>query len=182
MNTDKQVCEKVELASEIFDKYGNMIWAVIYLNLNDTSYADDIYQNFFLSLVRKPVPTYIQNIKAYLYKAVRHDILDLVKMTKNYRIRIQKYGKYHMSLIKNRKPQDILIEQEEIEKLFELIEKHLSAHENRAVTQRYRYDLNVTEAAKEMNINKRSYSRYLSVALRKTRKYLNEQKSCKCNA
>jgi RNA polymerase sigma factor (sigma-70 family) len=180
MDENIAVQDKVEMASQVFDKYSDMIRAAIYVNLGNSSHVDDIYQNLFLSLVNKPVPPHIKNVRGYLYKAVLHDILDLTKRTKNYRKRICNYGKYHMQFVRNKKPQDDIIKEEEIEKLFKLIEKRLSSHENKAVMQRYRYDLDIAQAAEQMNINKRSYSRYLCVALKKIRQIVDEEKQCQC--
>ncbi len=61
--------ERIRLASRVFERYGALIRAIITHNVEDQSIADDIYQNVFLSIVHKPVPSE-GNIEAYLYKLV----------------------------------------------------------------------------------------------------------------
>ncbi|MHC4637361.1 MAG: hypothetical protein ACYTBP_06355, partial [Planctomycetota bacterium] len=55
--------DSVKYAAEIFDKYGSIIRAVIRANINDKSQQEDIFQDFFISLVHRPIPKYIDNVK-----------------------------------------------------------------------------------------------------------------------
>ena len=61
---NKDIQEKVRLAAKIFEKYGNEIRAMIHFNTKDKSKTDDIFQNFFLSTVRNPIPSDIEDVKA----------------------------------------------------------------------------------------------------------------------
>ncbi len=182
MGNNTSLRDRVELTSEVFDKYGELIRSAIRVNLSDYSKADDVYQNLFLSLVHKPMPPYVRDIKSYLNQAVCHDIVDLAKSTNMYRERLCRYWKHHRQIPKIRKPQDILIEKEGFEQLFGLIEKLISTPENKAIIQRYRCGMDVSEAAKEMDVDKRSCSRYTSVALKKIRGFFNETKNRDYNA
>ncbi|MFC1738641.1 sigma factor-like helix-turn-helix DNA-binding protein [Planctomycetota bacterium] len=60
-----------------------------------------------------------------------------------------------------------------------LAENILPSPERNALIQRYRYGLDVAEAAREMNVNKRSFSRYISVALRKIRSFVSDEQANK---
>lgn len=171
-----EIQKKVKLATAIFAEYGNQIRTAIQFNLNDKSQIDDIFQNVFLSIVHKPVPKHIENIRGYLYIAIINDIVDMARRTKSYRTRIRRYAECRKYSIINDDPENILIQAEERQKMIELIEKQLPPREAQAVTQRYAYDIDIGQAAQNMDISRRSLSRYLCVGLKKIRQYFRENK------
>jgi len=77
MEANQELNQNMKQAVEIFEEYENVIRGTIYCNVNDKSKVDDLLHDFFLALVRKPIPSYIQNVKGYLRRAVKNDILDL---------------------------------------------------------------------------------------------------------
>ncbi|MHC4792547.1 MAG: RNA polymerase sigma factor, partial [Planctomycetota bacterium] len=68
------VPSNVNHAAKIFSEYGDFIRGVIRYQVGNDAQADDLFQDFFLSLVSRPVPADIQNIKKYLYRAITNDI------------------------------------------------------------------------------------------------------------
>ncbi len=84
MEANTKTTQNMKLASEIFEEHANLLRAVIAFNVNDKSSIDDIFQDFFLSLVRRPIPRRVQNIKAYLNRAVKNDVLDAAYQRKSY--------------------------------------------------------------------------------------------------
>src|SRR4030043_2237982 len=72
-----EIRKRVGLAAEVFDRYGDKIRAIIHFNVKDKSREDDIFQEFFMSIIRKPIPSNIQDITAYLHKAVANDVIDV---------------------------------------------------------------------------------------------------------
>ena len=167
-----EVQEKVRLAAEVFDKHSDVIRSTIRFNVKDKSKADDIFQDFFVSLVHKPIPPNIQDIRGYIYKAVTNDIIDVSRRTKGYQDRIQRYAECCKYGIIEGSPQDIVIQAEETAKMFRLIESQLPKREAEVVVQRYGHDLSTAETARKMCVNKRSVSRYLSIALKKMRQFV----------
>ena len=167
--------QSVKEATGIYEKYGDFIYAMVRYNIKDKSEADDIFQQFFLSLVHHPIPKDIDNIKSYIRRAIRNDVLDTARRTKSYRVRILKYAESQKNIITQHNPQDPIILNEEAKNMFEIIRQHLAPQEARAVIEHH-YNSNSTEkAAKIMNIKKRSFSRYLCVGLKKLRKIIEEQ-------
>jgi RNA polymerase sigma factor (sigma-70 family) len=69
-------------------------------------------------------------------------------------------------------PEDAIIETEETEKIFKLIEKCLPHSEARAITLRYMNDFSIKDVAEKMNVDGRTVSRYISVGLKKARQFL----------
>ncbi|MFC1738640.1 RNA polymerase sigma factor [Planctomycetota bacterium] len=110
MTANASLDEKIKSATEIFNKYEGLIRSAIYVNLSDYSRADDIYQSLFLSLVHKPIPTYVRNTKAYLYKIIQRNIYDTIQSTDKNQKRLYEYGKCQRRGSEIRKPQDVLIQ------------------------------------------------------------------------
>ena len=168
----KNIPKRVRSAAEIFEKYGDEIRAIIHFNVKDKSNADDIFQNFFVSIVRKPIPPEIEDIKAYLYRAVTNDVIDISRQKKCHQEHIKKYAECYKHLIITDDPQNIAIKMEDTKRMFQLIESHLPKREAEVVLQRYGQGLSTTDTAKRMRADKRHISRYLSIALKKMREFV----------
>jgi len=173
---ESDVQDRIEKAYTIFQKYNDDIRAIIEFNLSDKSRLDDIYQNFFLSIVNKSIPSDIKNIKGYIYRAITNDIIDMARKTKSYRDRIERYSEYYKhGVIDNNDPETASIQAEERNRMVEIIEKQLSSREAEAIIKRYDNDISFDDAAREMGIKKRTFSRYLCLGLKKIKQILEEE-------
>ena len=162
----------VNIAAKLFAEYGDFIRAVVRYQAKNEDQADDIFQDFFLFLVSKPLPADVQNIKSYLYKAITNDIVDAARRVEKHKTRMNKYAEcLNYSINKNR-PENALIEKEQTNKMFKLIEKRLPHSEAKAITLRYRDKYNTKAVAEKMDVDKRTVSRYISVGFRKIRQFL----------
>ena len=169
-----KIQKRVKVAGAIFDEYGDRILAIIRFKVSNRSEADDIFQDFFLSLVHKPVPEGIQNIEGYLYRAIINDIIDMGRRTKSYRSQLDRYAKYRKYSAKYEDPHNIMIQAEEVQKMFQLIERQLPPREAEAVIERYCHDCSIDNASKRMYVGKKTFSRYLCMGLKKIRQLLHE--------
>lgn len=167
-----EIRKRVGLAAEVFDRYGDEIRAIIHFNVKDKSKADDIFQEFFVSIVRKPIPLGIQDIRAYLYRAVTNDVIDVSRQIKCHQDHIQKYAECRKHFVIPEDPQNTAIQTEDTKKMFYLIESRLPKREAEVVVQRYGQGLSTTDTAEKMDVNERNVSRYLSVALKKMREFV----------
>lgn len=156
----------VERAAGIFDKYGDFIRSVIRFHIRNEPEAEDVFQDLFLSLVAKPIPLEVENVKGFLYKLLCDTVKDAYRRIDRYQSRINRYTKRNFHVAENR-PETELISVEETEKMFDLIERQLPAQEALAVTLRYRDKYNTGEVAEMMGVEHRSVSRYVSVGLKK---------------
>lgn len=71
--------ERVRMAAEVFDRYGSQIRPMIASLVEDEELREDIYQAFFVSLVRRLVPSHLQSAGetgAYIYRDLINDVLD----------------------------------------------------------------------------------------------------------
>jgi RNA polymerase sigma factor (sigma-70 family) len=166
-----EVRQRVGLAAEVFGKYGDEILAVIRFNVDDQSKAHDIFQDFFVSLVRKPIPSHIEDVRGYLYKAVTNDVIDVFRQTKNRQNNAQKYAYVHKHNISQDDPQDIVIHAEETERMLRLIENHLPNREATVLLRRCSDGFSTADTAEKLHLTKRTVSRYLSVAMKKIRRF-----------
>ncbi len=92
MVSNNDDCRKnVGVAARIVSEYTDFIYMVICSQVQNKSRVDDIFQNFFISLVFKPIPEDVKNIKSYLYKAICNDIVDTQRQSERYREQIKKY-------------------------------------------------------------------------------------------
>jgi RNA polymerase sigma factor (sigma-70 family) len=162
----------VASAAEIFSEYGDFIRAVIHYKVKNDAWASDLFQDFFLSLVSKPIPANIQNVKGYLYKAITNDIVDAVRRVEKYKTRMDKYAECFNYSVNNNRPENALTEAEETAKMFKLIEGWVRRSEAQAISLRYRNSYNIKEVAKKMHVNNRTISRYISAGLGKVRQFL----------
>lgn len=159
-------------AARIISEYGDFIRAIIRYKVKNEDLSADLFQDFYLSLVSKPIPGGVRNVRSYLYKAIINDILDATRRIEQYKTRISKYAECFKYSINKDNPENALIETEETDKMFEAIEGWLQHRESQAISLRYRDSFDVKEAAKKMNVDDRTISRYVSSGLSKIRHYL----------
>jgi RNA polymerase sigma factor (sigma-70 family) len=158
----------VDLATEVFAEHGSFIRSVIRFHIDNKTEAEDLFQDLFLFLISKPIPTDVQNVKGFLYKMICDMVRDAFRRIERYHERIHVYAKRNSNVMENR-PESGLMEVEEAKKMFELIERRLPRNEAQAVMLKYRENNGVTEIAEKMGVKPRSVSRYVSVGLKKIR-------------
>jgi RNA polymerase sigma factor (sigma-70 family) len=171
-STSSRNIENVNKAYKVFAEHGNFIRAVIRSQVKSEAQAEDIFQDFFLALVAKPIPPDVKDLKSYLYKAINNDIVDAVRRIESYHTFAHKYRGQLCTCVNNNGTENALIIKEEIDKVFELIAGRLPSSQSQAIRLRYANGLGVKAVAERMNINDRSVSHYVSVGLRKIRQLL----------
>ena len=168
INKGSDTQSNTNLAEKIFEEHGDFIYSIIRFNVNNKVEAEDIFQDFFLSLISKPIPEEVQNLRGFLYRVVSDNVKDALRRTNCYQTRIRRYAERHRRIIENC-PEDVVIDVEETEKMFELIQRSLPPNEARAIKLRYRNNDDIVEVAEKMGIKPRSVSRYVSAGLKKVR-------------
>jgi RNA polymerase sigma factor (sigma-70 family) len=163
----------VQAAARIFEEYGGFIRAVIRYQAHNRSEEEDLFQEFFLALIRKPVPADTVNLKSYLYQAVTHHVVDSIRRRANYRRAVRTYVRKTRIPINNRASGNASIENtEEKNAVIARFARHLQQREAQAFVLRYRDNFSIGEIASVMGVNVRTVSRYLSGALSTLRKTL----------
>lgn len=164
--------DNVNQADKIFARYGDFIYGVFCSKAKNEAQADDLYQDFFLSLVSDLIPPDVQNIESYLYRRITNDIIDALRRMEKYRVLKKKYAKnLNSSINKNASTNAYIIDEGKTNKIFKFIRGQLSPREAKAVTLRFRDGCNNQEIAKELNVKKGSVSSYICRGLKKIRQF-----------
>lgn len=174
--TRQQNINRANTAANVFAEYEDFIRTVIRYQVKNETQVDDLFQDFFLSLVSKPIPIGVRNIKSYLYKAITNDIIDAARRVEKYQKHMRKYAKHFNYSIDKRTPENLFIKEEETSKIFETIEMQLRHSEAQAIILRYRHNYNTKEVARKMNVDSSSVRRYVSIGFNKIRQFLTNNK------
>jgi RNA polymerase sigma factor (sigma-70 family) len=165
----ENIRRRVERAGEVFDRYGNEIRAMIDFSVKDKARADDIFQDLFVSVVKNPIPPKVENVQAYLYRAIANDVVDRFRRTQNHQEAVQIYTERRKQRAVQKDPQKVVAQAEEAAGMVRLIGNHLARREATALVQRCGFGLSTSDTACQLNIDKRSVSRYLAEAMKKMR-------------
>jgi RNA polymerase sigma factor (sigma-70 family) len=169
--TDVRNRSNVERAGEVFAQHGQEIYRMILFHISSDPQidADDVYQNLFLSLVEKPLPSDTRNPRQYLYRAVANDVIDIKRRKQAYRRRVTGYAESRRAGATSPNGGVDVAEREEIERFCRLIRGTLCPHEAQAVIRTCVQGQDVQEAAQQMGVKGRSMSRYKCQGLKKIR-------------
>jgi RNA polymerase sigma factor (sigma-70 family) len=158
-------------AEEVFAEHGDFVRRIIRFHVRNQVEREDLFQDFFLELISRPIPEDVQNVRGYIYHVVHNNIKDAFRRIERYQKRLHRYAEHRRPIIEDR-PENDLIETEEIEKMFELIHRHLPKNEAKAMEQRYKHNRNINDTAAKMGVKPKSVSRYLSAGANKLRQVL----------
>lgn len=162
--------DAVQRAVAVFEEHGEFIRKVIDFQSSNVAQGEDLFQEFFLSLVAKPIPEHLENTKSYLYRSVVNDVIDAARRVKRHQGRLAEYAEHRSSTSSSpNPPEDPLVRAEEMDKMFNSFERLLPPSESRAIALRYKNNYSTTEVAQTMGVNTKSVSRYISVGIRKLR-------------
>ena len=128
--------------------------------------------DIFLSLVRKPMPQDLINIKGYLYRRINNNIIDAIRNSERYKTHINNLLEKAPRNNSENNPEKIVMQVDETLYTFESLKKHISNCETQVITLRFRDNLDAREIGQSLGIKSRSASRILSVGLKKLRKAL----------
>jgi RNA polymerase sigma factor (sigma-70 family) len=168
---DKDRKEAVQAATAVFTEYGAFIRAVIRFQAAGKFDPEDLFQEFFLALVHKPMPLEVRNIKSFLYRAVINYVVDVARRQAGHERKIKKYTEQSRISINNRAARNaFIVEQENEDTAVAYMVRHLQVREAQAFILKYRDNCSIAEIAATMGVNKRTVSRYLSEGLKKLRK------------
>jgi RNA polymerase sigma factor (sigma-70 family) len=169
---EKTTCQQnVGIATAVFAEYEDFIHMVIYSQVKNKSHADDVFQDFFISLVSNPIPRNVKNIKSYLYRAICNDIVDNQRQVERYNVQIKKYQERLNFSINNTRPENALIKDEQLNKMIDMIKGRLTHSQSQAIALRYGTNRTVQEIAEKMGVKCTSVSRYICTGLRRMRQY-----------
>jgi len=160
----------VDAAWVLFCEHGAFIRAVIRFQAGNESQEDDLFQQLFLSLVSRPVPPDVENVKSYLYRAIANDIVDSARWKARQRKHFEKLAEEFRNSIHKQAPADALLGVGDSDAAFACLTRHLRKREAEAVVLRYQDDRSIPEIARVMGVDRRTVSHYLAAAIRRLRR------------
>lgn len=164
--------DAVRAASEVYAEHGRFIRSVIRFQIHDESRVEDLYQEFFIYLVRTPLPSDVRNVRSYLFRALIHDAVDMSRRLEKYHRHLKKHAEETRISINKSTPEDALAGKEQVSVLFGCVAKYLRPREAEVVKLRYRDGLSIPEIAARLHVDRRTVSRYLCAGLRTLREAL----------
>ena len=160
------------MADAIFAEYGGFIRTIIRVQAGSRLDPEDLCQEFYLTLLRKPIPADVQNMEGYLYSAIVHHVVNAIRFQERYVQNIKKYAKETRISINNEELGDAFTGEEQKHTAVARLARYLPGREAQAFVLRYRDDCSILEIATRMGINRRTVSRYLSESLRRLHRRL----------
>jgi RNA polymerase sigma factor (sigma-70 family) len=155
----------VTAAYKIFIEYWDFIYSVIRFKVGNECASDDLFQDFFLSLVQNPPAPDIKNIKGYLYRAIINDIIDKARCVERHRNLMNGYAEY-LRYCKNQEfHKDNVFDFEELNNMIEYVDKKLEYNEAKAIKLRFQEELKIKEIAEKIGVDNTTAWRYISKGL-----------------
>ena len=167
--------QNFEWANYLFKEHEGFIRSVIRFAIRNPSETDDFFQELYLYFVRKPPSEEVRNPQGFLYRV----IIDRAKDW--HRRQSRRQQKRHQLVHQARQEQSNegaetdFFRREEVQELFVQIERHLQANEAKAILYRYKHEYTLDETAREMGLQPKTISRYISVGLKKIREILKDK-------
>lgn len=177
----REYLTNVSQAAKIFSKYGDFIYQIIYSQVNDKIQADDMFQDLFLSIVRKPIPQDVDNTKSYLRTAIKNDIIDAARRRVNSNDNMNKYCIDQKPYINKIIPEKVVAELDETNIIFKFIRVRLTSTQYRAIILRYKNNLSFKEIAAEMDVEEKTVKKHIYRGLCKIRQLMRQKEGINDN-
>jgi len=162
----------IRMANAIFAEYGDFIRAIIRVQAGAKLDVEDLYQEFYLALLHKPIPANVQNMEGYLYRAIVHHVVNALRFQERYARNVQKYAKEMRISTNSKESGNAFIIDEQKHSVVARLARCLPGREAQAFVLRYGDECSILEIATRMGINRRTVSRYLSESLRRLHRRL----------
>ncbi len=164
--------ETIRAVADIVTRHSGFIRGVIRFQNCRCIEEDDLFQEFFLMLIRKPVPPDVRCLRSYLYKAIVHHVVDLIRHQVSYRRNLKKYAEEVRISINNRPVANASKNGGHRDAALAYMVRHLREREAQAFMLKYRDNCSIGEIAVRMGVEKRTVSRYLSEGLKRLQRTL----------
>jgi RNA polymerase sigma factor (sigma-70 family) len=170
----KSQSDRMQDIANIFVEHGDFFRSILSKKFSLQSGVDieDLFQEFFISLVENSALPDIKCIKSYLYTAIINDIKDhyrKAKVRQKVKYEYKKYAPHFRSKDPSMQAED----NDMINHIRHVMDSHLPRHELDAINQTLSGN-NLIEGAKNMGIKKRSFSHYLCTGVKRLKAFFSE--------
>ncbi len=150
----------------LYDRYWKLVYSAAYKRLKDENYAKDITQDIFLQLWQRRHQLTITHLPAYLYTAVRNNVLKWMEKTQ----RITPVPEL-LEQTANEGADAALLRKEFMIKYENLINT-LTASQQQIFRMRYQQELSTAEIAEKLNISRKTVQNQLGKSMNNLRELL----------
>ena len=157
--------------SELFKRYGKVIYKMAYSRVRSKSAAEEIVQNLFISLWDKRATLLIDNIYSYFFIAVKHRVLNTIES----QIVHKKYWDYYKNFIPHH--ENVTERTVEFNDLLEAIEKrieHLPEKSKKVFRLNHFEGHSIAEIADTLNLSKKAIQYHLTRSIKELRLHLKD--------
>jgi len=151
---------------KLYRKYWKFVYSAAYKRLSDHTYAADIAQDVFTQLwgqLSAPESPAIENLKAYLYIAVRNNVFKWMERERKY----VPIPDLLMELGSQTGRADAQLLYEELNKAYQTLLECLPAQQQTIFRMRYQNDLSSEQIANVLNLSPKTVRNQLGRALQK---------------
>jgi RNA polymerase sigma-70 factor (family 1) len=161
----------VHAFEEIFKTYWKPLFSTAYSKLQDRSEAEEIVQHIFSSLWEQREKVEIENLSAYLHRAVKNRILNLIRA----KVTEKKYWEYYRNFIPSvQNSTENTVVFDDLQEGLEAAVNHLP-EKSRRVFQLSRFEGRTNhEIAKLLKISEKSIEYHLTKSLRELRIHMKD--------
>ena len=174
---DKSDSSASQAPSEILAEHEEYIRAVIRFQAGGVFDEEDVFQEFFLTFVCRPLSSDIRCSRSYLYRAITNHIADMARRGTCYRRHLKNYAKEKRNSINSHPAPNACIDKEQRSATMAYMVRHLRGRHAQAFALKYRDNCSIKEIAARMGVDRRTVSRYLCESLKTLRSLwrLNEE-------
>ena len=166
-----KVQERVEQAGEFFLQHGERIRAIVGYVAQDEDRADDLYQEFYLSLVKRPLPSDIKDMDNYLFTVLLNSARGQRRRDRQYRECVQKYAQDRGEPVAQCDIADVVARTDEVNRIFRVAKKVLGRREFEAVQLRYYEGQDNQDVGRQLGLKANTIARYLWSGIEKIRNF-----------
>jgi RNA polymerase sigma-70 factor (family 1) len=145
---------------EIYNRYWSALLDSVYRRTRDIDQCKDIVQDVFVDLWKRRGTVEIENLKAYLYAAVRFQVLKLFASQKETPLFVELFE----TISSPQYNSDNTIYEKELDNLYNSWLQSLPEKRKKIFLMHYRDELSTREISKRLNISQKTVQNQLGIA------------------
>ena len=166
-----EVQEGLDRANAFVRQHGDKIWSIIEFVSHGEEWGGDLYQDFYLSLIKKPLPDSIRNMEKYLFRTLVNRAKGVKRREKRRREKIQYiYEQTDADEFVSADTAESVAKNEEVARILQLAKPLLGQREYEVIHLRFYEGRSNQDIGRLLNVKANSIARYLSSGIGKLRK------------
>lgn len=151
--------------TEIYNRWFEKAYSAAFKRLQDIKLAEDVTQDFFLTLWNKRSKLNIQNPSAYLYTAIRNSVFNILLKEKRFVPLEQKM----LNQLKDPLQSDVNVMRQELILSYEKLVSSLPKGQHKIFRMRFEEDMNTDEIAEKLQLTRKTVQNQILNSLKKIR-------------